>query len=435
MRLGILSQWFDPEPGPASLPGVLARALVDRGHDVQVVTGFPNYPTGTVPEGYRIRRRQDETIGGVEVRRVALYPSHGTSSAKRLANYFSFGASASISGVGAFRDVDALWVYASPLTVSWPIWAARLLGVPAVLHALDLWPDTLAVSGFDRGGLSSRPAASLLSAWSRSMYRSADIVAYNSAGVGDVLAARGIDRDRLAYVPLWTDEEIFRPGGLDLRAELGVADDTVVLLYAGTIGAAQGLGSLVDACAQVADRRFLCLIAGSGPSEAELAERVRRVGAENIRFLGRVPSDRMTDLVATADLCYIGLRPHPLSAITMPSKTQSVLAAGRPALVAAQGDVARVIAESGAGWAVAPDDVAAIADRIRAACGLGRAGLAGLGARGRAYYDTTFSVRRGVDRIEELLARVARPARSRATDREPGAHAGPGGDRPVRATA
>ncbi len=433
MRVGILSQWFDPEPGPASLPGVLARALAERGHHVQVLTGFPNYPTGTVHEGYRIRRRLDETVGDIQIRRVALYPSHNTAASKRLVNYVTFGASASVSGVGAFRDVDALWVYASPLTVSWPVWASRLLGVPAVLHALDLWPDTLAVSGFDRGGLASRPADALLSTWSRLMYRSAEIVAYNSAGVGDVLAARGIDRDRLAYVPLWTDEEIFRPGGLDLRAELGIADDTVVLLYAGTIGAAQGLGSLVEACEQVTDRRFVCLIAGSGPSEAELASRVRRAGTRNMRFLGRVPSVRMTDLMATADLCYIGLRPHPLSEITMPSKTQSVLAAGRPALVAAQGDVAGVIAESGAGWAVAPDDVAAIADRIRAACGLGRAGLAGLGARGRSYYETTFSVRRGVDRFEELLARVARPAR--AGRRDPGIRTGSGGDRPVRVTA
>lgn len=415
MRVGILSQWFDPEPGPASLPGVLARGLAARGHQVQVVTGFPNYPTGVLHEGYRIRRRRDEMMDSVAVRRVALYPSHDRSPGKRLVNYFSFAASASVFGVGAFRDVDVIWVYASPLTVSWPIWTSRMLGVPTVLHALDLWPDTLAVSGFDRGGLASRPVGALLSAWSRLMYRSAAAVAYNSPGVGEVLAGRGIARDRLAYVPLWTDERIFRPGGPDLRAELGIGDDTVVLLYAGTIGAAQGLDSLVEACRQVRGNRFLCLFAGSGPAEAELTQRVRRSGTDNIRFLGRVPAERMTGLLATADICYIGLRAHPLSAMTMPSKTQSVLAAGRPALVAAQGDVAQVITESGAGWAVAPDDVAAIADRIRAACALGRAGLAARGRAGLDYYERTFSVRRGVDRIEELLAGVARsPVAGRA---------------------
>ena len=412
MRVGILSQWFDPEPGPATLPGVLARGLADRGHQVQVVTGFPNYPTGVLHEGYRIRRRLDESAGPIKVRRVALYPSHDRSTAKRLVNYFSFGTSAAVSGVSAFRDVEVMWVYASPLTVSWPIWATRMLGVPAVLHALDLWPDTLAVSGFDRGGLAARPAGALLSAWSRSMYRSGNVVAYHSQGVGDVLARRGIPPDRLAYVPLWTDEQIFRPGGKDMRAELGIPEDTVVLLYAGTIGAAQGLESLVEACRLVGRDRFICLVAGSGSSEAALQDQARRHGVGNIRFLGRVPGHRMTELMSTADLCYIGLRPHPLSAITMPSKTQSVLAAGCAALVAAEGDVARVIVDSGAGWAVGPDDVAAIAGRIRDACDIGRPGLAKLGSSGRSYYERTFSVRRGVDRIEELLTKVARQPRT-----------------------
>lgn len=417
MRVGILSQWFDPEPGPASLPGVLGRELAERGHQVQVVTGFPNYPTGVLHDGYRVRRRLDEMVGSISVRRVALYPSHDKSPAKRLANYFSFGSSAVISGVGAFRDVDVVWVYASPITVSWPIWATRLLGVPAVLHALDLWPDTLAVSGFDRGGLASRPTGALLSAWSRSMYRSGDIVAYHSPGVGDVLAERGIPHDRLAYVPLWTDERIFRPGGPDMRSELDIPADTVVLLYAGTIGAAQGLESLMEACRLARGERFVCLIAGSGSSEDQLRDQAHRGGVDNVRFLGRVPGGQMTELMATADLCYIGLRPHPLSAITMPSKTQAVLAAGCAALVAAEGDVARVITASGAGWAVPPDDASVIADRIREACRVGRRGLGILGRNGREYYERTFSVRRGVDRIEELLTEAARRSPSRRTRR------------------
>ena len=417
-RVLLLTQWFDPEPGPASLPGVLARGLADRGHSVQVVTGFPNYPTGVLHKGYRIRRKLDESVGPIAVRRVALYPSHDKSTARRLVNYFSFGASAAISGVGAFRDVDVIWVYASPLTLSWPIWATRLLRVPAVLHALDLWPDTLSVSGFDRGGLAARPAGALLSAWSRSMYRAGDVVAYHSPGVGDVLARRGIPRDRLAYVPLWTDEQIFRPGGPDMRVELGIPEDTIVLLYAGTIGAAQGLDSLVEACRLLNDHRILCLVAGSGSSETDLKDQARRGGADNIRFLGRVPSQRMTELMATADLCYIGLRPHPLSAITMPSKTQAVLAAGRAALVAAEGDVADVIAASGAGWSVPPDDAAAIAERVREACSIGRPGLAELGRSGRTFYERTFSVRRGVHRIEELLTDAADRARSRRSGRD-----------------
>ena len=104
----MLTQWYDPEPGPAALPGVLARGLVARGHQVNVVTGFPNYPTGKVAEGYTVSRRFDEVRDGVAVRRVALYPSHDTSFARRLLNYGSFGASAAASGMSFLRGADAL---------------------------------------------------------------------------------------------------------------------------------------------------------------------------------------------------------------------------------------------------------------------------------------------------------------------------------------
>ena len=105
MRVGLLTQWFDPEPGPAALPGTLARQLAARGHHVQVLTGFPNYPTGRLADGYRMQRRLDETVDGVDVRRVALYPSHNASAVSRMANYASFGASALASGLDGHDDL------------------------------------------------------------------------------------------------------------------------------------------------------------------------------------------------------------------------------------------------------------------------------------------------------------------------------------------
>jgi len=217
----------------------------------------------------------------------------------------------------------------------------------------------------------------------------------------------------LHYVPMWADETIFQPSDGDLRAELGVAADAIVLLYAGALGDAQGLGTLIDACAQITDGRFLCLIAGSGISEGSLRAHAEEVGATNVRFLGRLPQRQMTNLMATGDFNYVGLRPHALSAITMPSKTQAGLAAGRALLVAAEGDVAAVIRDSGAGFLADPRDPATIAAAIRSACDLGRDGLHDMGARARQYYESTFSVDRGVTSIESLLERAAATRRNR----------------------
>ncbi len=407
MKIGILSQWFDPEPGPASLPGVLARGLLSRGHHVQVVTGFPNYPTGVIAPGHRIRWRCDENVEGVSIRRVALYPHHGASPARRFANYASFGVSAMTSGLGALRGLDAIWVYCSPITVAWPMWAARYgLRIPVVAHVLDLWPDTVLASGFLNGrghGVVKR----MLDMWCSAMYRAADSVAYISPGVGAILSDRGVAAHKLAYVPMWADETIFRPSDADMRAELGLAPDAVVLLYAGALGEAQGLDVLVDACARIVDPRFVCLIAGSGTAETELRQRAQRMGANNIHFLGRLPQSRMTELMATGDLNYIGLRPHPLSAVTMPSKTQAALASGRALLVASDGDVARVVSDSGAGWSVPSGDAPAIATAIGVACTVGRDGLHRMGVAARAYYERAFSVDQGLQRTEALLERAA----------------------------
>lgn len=402
MRVGLLTQWFDPEPGPAALPGVLARGLAAKGHEVRVLTGFPNYPTGQLADGYRIRRHAVERTDGVEVHRVALYANHDSSAVKRMLNYGSFGLSAMVNGASALRGLDALWVNYSPITVAGAQFLARgAFGVPSVVHVLDLWPDTLFAGGFAREGRLSRSVERGLSVWCSAMYRAASSVAYISPGAGRVLEQRGVPAERLHYVPMWADEAVFRPSNEDMRPELQIPSNAVVLLYAGAMGDAQGLESLIDACELADDPRFVCVLAGSGITESRLRQRAASV--DNVRFVGRVPQSSMTRLMATGDLNYVGLRPHALSPITMPSKTQAALAAGRPLLVAAQGDVAHFVDEAGIGFVADPASSQSIAEAIKQALALGRDGLAVLGQKARATYDESFSAAEGVSRIERLL--------------------------------
>ncbi|SCL31892.1 Glycosyltransferase involved in cell wall bisynthesis [Micromonospora pallida] len=414
MRFGLLSQWFDPEPGPAALPGVLARGLAARGHDVRVLTGFPNWPTGRLAPGYRITRRADEVADGVHVRRVALYPSHDGSALRRLATYGSFAASALVSGTPALRGLDALWVSNSPITVAAPMWFLRYAHrTPVVLHVLDLWPDSVRASGFlhsGRGG--PRLAERAMHTWCGAMYRAAARVAYISPGVGEVLARRGVPEEKLVHVPMWADETPTPPAP-DLRAELGITADRVVLVYAGTLGEAQGLDTLVDACALVDDPRLLCLVAGSGTAERRLRDRAATTRLTNLRFLGQLPRERMPALMAAGDIHYVGLRAGGMSAYTMPSKVQATLAAGRALLVAAEGDAATVARDSGAGITARPGDPGSVAAAMREVCQLGREKLHLLGGAGRAYYERTFSVAAGVARIEAALQQAMATGRRR----------------------
>src|SRR2546427_8551044 len=147
MQIGLLSQWYEPEPAP--MPSVLAHELEKRGHSVKVLTGFPNYPEGRIYDGNRISWRHDAAVSGVPVRRVALFPSHGRSAVGRLANYVSFAGTASLWGSGVFKGIEALWVYNSPPTVGLPTWVIKARYRPRiVLHIMDLWPESLLASGF-----------------------------------------------------------------------------------------------------------------------------------------------------------------------------------------------------------------------------------------------------------------------------------------------
>ena len=428
MRFGMLTQWYDPEPGPAALPGVLARGLVARGHQVNVVTGFPNYPTGKVAEGYRVSRRFDEVLDGVNVRRVALYPSHDTSFARRLLNYGSFGVSAAADGMSFVRGADALWVNYSPITVALPMWLARYArGIPLVVHVGDLWPDTIAAGGFALEGssgpaaLASRAADAVLHGWCDAMYAAAEVVTYISPGVRQILLDRGVPDHKLMYAPMWAQEQTFKPAdtatrtsGEAWRRSIGVRDDEVLLLYAGALGEAQGLETLLQACVD-APTRLRCVIAGSGTAEPRLrrlAGDLRNAhGRDVVTFIGRVDQSQMPTLMAGADACYVGLSRDPLSAVTMPSKTQATMAAARALVVAADGDVQYIAREAGAGFATDSGDVAGLARILARLCESGRAALESTGMAGRRYYEANFSVERAVARAEAALATAERNGR------------------------
>lgn len=478
MRLGLLTQWFDPEPGPAALPGVLARGLERRGHDVRVLTGFPNYPTGRLAPGYRVRPRTQETLDRLHVTRVALYPSHDDSTARRMLNYGSFGLTAAALGGPALAGLDALWVNYSPITVAPAMWRARYLhGVPLVAHIGDLWPDTLWAGGFapDQRLAGRRPRATgtgaasestpgalgraagsatraALNAWCGAMYDSAQVVSYISPGVHEVLRERGVDAAKLEYAPMWADEATFAPAdaataaaGLAWRRGLGIDDDDVLVLYAGALGHAQGLHTLVRAAQQAAQvapaggparlaagrsaqaphgshgssattsGRLRVVIAGSGVAEAELAQLASAqpgpAEQRTVRLVGRVDQAQMPQLMAAADACYIGLAADPLSRITMPSKTQATMAAGRPIVVAADGDVAQVVTQAGAGWATGSADVPGLTRILLRLCESGADQREARGRAGRVYYERMFSVDRALDRVERHLQQAASAGR------------------------
>mgnify|MGYP001940191173 FL=1 len=405
VKIGIISQWYEPETGPAALPAVMARELAARGHEVVVLTGFPNYPEGRIAEGYPLRPRMTEVRDGVTVVRTVLAPGQGRSAWRRVLNYVSFAASSTLLGVPALRDCDVVWVNASPITVASPMLLTRyVLRVPVVCEVSDLWPDTLMASGFVTGQRIRGLIEPVLSVWTGVMYRAADAVVTIAPSVPGLLSKRGVPRERLCFIPKPANERSLAEPGVDRRAEWGIGEQDVVLLYAGSMGRAQGLETLVLAMQGAPEQHFVCLLAGGGTMEHELRSLARN--APNVRLLGRRPVSEMPDLLATADAVYISLADDPMTPYTLPSKTQETLAAGKFALVAGTGDVLTTFVEAGAGIGVAQGDPGAIRAAVRDIVRLGRPELARRGASGRAAYDERYCVRAVTDRAERLLCDI-----------------------------
>jgi len=406
MRIGLVSQWYPPEG--AFIPGNLAQGLAARGHQVHVLTTFPSYPHGRVYPGWRQRWGHREEHGPVTVRRVPSYPSHDTSAARRVLSFASFAATSTMAGVSALRGVDVTYVYHPPPTAVAAAAVHRLVRrTPVVLHVQDLWPESVLQSGMAPTGRAGRSFARNLARLMRATYRLASAIVVISPTMGDLVVRQGADPDRVRVVWNWTDDELFRPvpPSPEARAAIGHRGRPTVM-FAGNLGLLQGIETAIRAAAALRDRVDLVLV-GSGAGEEAARRLAGELGADNIRFVGRQPGERMAALYAAAEWQLVCLRDLPALAGTVPSKLQAALACGVPVIASAGGDTAAFVGATGVGLVAAPEDPVTLAARFAQAADMPAGGRAELGARARQVYLDRLSLPVGVDQFDDILTKLA----------------------------
>lgn len=400
MRILLLRQWFDPEPTFRGLH--FARALMRRGHSVQVLTGFPNYPEGKLYAGYRMRPWQRETMDGIPILRVPLYPSHDRSAARRIANYATFGASASLLGPLLVERPDVTYVH-NMVTLHMAATVFRTLHRSAVLFDVaDLWPDSVAASGM----LKSGRALDLLGRWCNHVYSRSDHVVVPSPGIHAELCRRGLSSENVTTIYNWCDEETLTPCArdLELRRSIGFGDG-FVLMYAGNMGIMQGLDTILDAALALRDScpDVRVALVGGGVEAERLQSTARDRGLHNVVFVPRQPMGAMGRILALADVLLVHLRDTPLFRITIPSKTQAYLATGVPVLMAVSGDAADLVERSGGGLTCPPDDAPALAQAVLRFRDMSARHRQNMGKAGRAFYQHELSLDAGVMRFEHCM--------------------------------
>ncbi|MFK8030847.1 MAG: glycosyltransferase family 4 protein [Gammaproteobacteria bacterium] len=407
LRVLFLTQWFDPEPGAIrGLP--LAKWFVEQGHEVEVVTGVPNYPGGKVYDGYKIRFRQRENIDGVSILRVPLYPSHDQSAIPRILNYLSFAFSAATIGAFSVSRADVCFTYSPPPTVGVPSliykWFRRM---PFVYHIADLWPDSAIESGMLGTGKLSRFAHRVLTWWCNVIYKQAAAVTVLSDTMKQMLIDRGVPAEKIHVVYNWADEELFKPLPRDerLAAELNLSPENFNLVYAGNFGVFQNLEVAIRAAVKIKDQapNFRLILIGTGTEEQRLKDLIDELKAENVQIHGRRPYNEMPAISALSDAMLVHLSDEPFLRCALPSKTQIGLAMGIPTLMASSSDASLIIDRANAGIVCEPDNIDAMAASMAEFASLDGAALQKMGESGLTYYHENISLERGGQLMEAIF--------------------------------
>lgn len=395
----MLTQWFDPEP---TFKGLLfARELVKQGFEVQVVTGFPNYPGGKLYPGYKLKWLQREKIDGVHISRVPLYPNHDQSAIKRVLNYLSFAASSSFYCLFIAKRADIIYAYHPPLTVGIVASIVRLFRrIPVVYDIQDMWPDTLKATGM----LNNPRALRMVGTACNWVYRRVDHLVVLSPGFKHLLLQRGIPEPKLSVIYNWANEAY-------LTAPVGQVSDAFpskhwfCILFAGNMGKAQALDTVLEAADLLQQRgsRVCWVMLGGGVEAGRLKAEATRLQLRNVVFLPPVPMTHVGAYLKAADALLVHLRKDPLFEITIPSKTQAYMAAGKPLLMAVNGDSAELVSRSGGGVIASSENSLELAIAAESLTELTADALADMGCKARNYYLNNLSLTKGVKRFSLIF--------------------------------
>ena len=417
MKILYVSQYFPPEMGaPAARVAELSRYWAQERHEVTVLTGFPNHPTGKVPAEYRRKMRRlvaREEVNGVNVVRTWLLPFPNRRTYERMLNYSSFCFSA--AGTGVFTERPDVVIASSPQLLvglsGW--WLARCKRSRFIFEVRDLWPESLAAVGM---GTADSLVYRTLARIAAFLYRNSDhIVVVTPAFKEYLVQHMGVRPEKISVIENGVEAEIFRPKvDSDLRSRLD-AEGKVVVSYIGTMGNAHGLQTLVEAAAQLQNvaPHIVFLLLGEGAEKEQLASLVRSRGLCNLRFVEQQAREKIPAYICASDVCVVLLKKSEIFKTVIPSKMLEFMSCARPVILGVEGQARQILEEAQAGICIEPGNSSQLAEAV-----LRLAGDAPLretlGRNGRRHVLRRFSRRHTAMAYLELLRELLGEEKRRA---------------------
>ena len=397
MKILVISQYFYPENFRIN---DLVFSLKKRGHEIEVLTGKPNYPKGDYFKGYSWKGPKDEEIKGVKVHRANLILRKKGGSLRLFLNYFSFVFFAFFKILKLKGDFEKIFIYApSPITVGiLGIVAAKKFKCKSYLWVHDLWPESVRVAG----GIKSSIVLGLVNQMTKLIYRFNDQLLVQSPEFKNYILNQGVKESKIIYYPYYA-EDFYNVIEKD-KSYLSQFPRGFNLLFAGNIGVAQSFDTIVNAFEKLKEYDINLVVLGDGRDKSRIQKQINEKGLTKIfHFLGSFPPEQMPHYFTCADGLLITLKKADIFSYTIPGKLQSYLACGKPIIGALDGIGNKIISESNSGFACEAENHELLAKNIIKLYKLSKAEKEKLSKNALIYFEKNFNKQYLLERLEEIL--------------------------------
>lgn len=388
MRILIISQYFWPESFRIN---DLAVGLVKKGHEVTVLTGIPNYPSGKFYQGYGLFNNLRQNYFGARIIRVPVIPRAKGKMVQLILNYLSFTfSSVFISLFLSRKKFDLVFFSHSPVAEGIPaVLLKKIQKVPLILYIVDLWPEAISAVGAIKSPFILAGVGKVVSL----IYKHCDQILVSSPGFIERIKTMGIDESKINYWPQWAEDSYQIIPIEENSTESKEMPSGFRIMFAGNIGAAQGFETIIKAADKLKDFSDIhWVILGDGRMKPWVEKEIRLREIENtVHLLGRRPVELMPRYFALADVLLVSLKSNPVFALTLPAKIQSYMACGRPILACLEGEGAKIIQESGAGISCLSGDYESLAEAVLKMYNYSEIERKEMGLKGRAYFEKHFT--------------------------------------------
>lgn len=408
MRLIIFTNHFYPESFRVN---DIAFDRKQRGDEVTVLTGIPDYPEGHFHKGYGLFKKRVEYVNGVKVVHVPLIPRGNGRKIRMALNYASSVFFFFFYGwyQALFHRYDAVFVHdTSPAFISLPAkTVSRVQRIPLYHWILDMWPESLTAGGINGGKFYT-----LIHNMMKGIYKRDTEILITSKGSRKLLNERGVSDEKITYLPNWNDDALTKSevGGLKADRNLPKLPNGFIIMFAGNLGFAQNMENLLATANELKEEKDIhWVFVGDGRKKPWMVEYVKEHHLEDtVHLLGRYPIETMGTFFKKSDVMLVALNDVLIFNLTLPAKVQAYMAAGKPILASLCGEGAEIVKDANCGWSVPSNNYKELAATISRIAKMDKQELTTLGNNARSYYEANFTREKCMNILDEVFKKHER---------------------------